>query len=384
MANLVSKLYYGDNRLALKQLKDNSVHSVVTDPPYGLGKEPDPILMLKSWLRGETHIHKNKSGFMGKEWDSFVPQPDLWKECLRVLKPGGYCIAFFSTRTYDIGVLAMRIAGFEIITQVGWVFGTGFPKAHDIDKAVRKIKPKNKKFKGWKTALKPAFEPIIIARKPMSEKTYALNSLKHGVSGFNIDECRISINKNDNIYEKNPNTKGGFGHKNAIVYGKSKGSDKYDPSLGRFPSNLIHDGHSDVIEIFPTGKESASRFFYCAKASKSDRDEGLSISEKTYTFFQTKGGASGKASSISEGRKTAYKNNHPTVKPTALMQYLCRLVTPKGGIILDPFMGSGSTGKACMIDGFKFIGMEQDKSYFKIAYLRITNKANGKVKRIKV
>ena len=417
--------------------------------------------MLSSWLEDKKYLHKSK-GFMGKDWDSFVPQPKTWREVIRVLKPGGYCIAFFGTRTYDLGVLSMRLAGFEICNQIAWVYGSGFPKAHDIslaiDKALGKsssvvgkrehptLKDKSKinrqgkqqfhgsnpikdewevkeatsdlgkKYKGWKTGIKPAFEPIVIARKPLSEKTYALNTIKHGVSGFNIDACRV---KPTDMQEYRLNMKrdkvgGIFKSNNQENQVSVRANEK-----GRFPANFIHDGSDDVIELFPYTKStggqsslgafsngkiynsgkvirtsinpglgdsgSAARFFYCAKTSKKDREEDLDIlSNKQYTFFQTDGGASGKASSLSEERNTSYKNIHPTVKPTALMSYLIKLVTPDGGIVLDPFMGSGSTGKACMKEGFKFIGMEMERNYFDIAYLRTMAKGKYKVKRIKV
>lgn len=459
MSKYKARLYLGDNLKALKKLPENSVHSVVTDPPYGLSKEPNILEMLSSWLEDKKYDHKSK-GFMGNNWDSFVPQPKTWREVIRVLKPGGYCLAFFGTRTYDLGVLSMRLAGFEICNQIAWVYGSGFPKAQDISLAIDKelgkessfvgkkarltLKDKSKvnrkgkqqfhgtssikeedikeatselgkKYKGWKTGIKPAFEPIVIARKPLSEKTYALNTIKHGVSGFNIDACRIEPT---DIQEYLNNTKrdkvGGIFKKNNQENQVSiRGNEK-----GRFPANFIHDGSEEVIDLFPYTKSvasktdklsysgssrtsfirgvsnnlnqrndegSAARFFYCAKASKKDRDEDLDVlTEEQYIFFQTKGGASGSASSISNERNTTYKNLHPTVKPTSLMQYLIKLVTPTNGIVLDPFMGSGSTGKACMKEGFRFIGMEMERTYFDISYLRIKAKNKFKVKRIKI
>lgn len=458
MSKYRAKLYFGDNLKALKKLPENSVHSVVTDPPYGLSKEPNILEMLSSWLEDKKYDHKSK-GFMGNNWDSFVPQPKTWREVIRVLKPGGYCLAFFGTRTYDLGVLSMRLAGFEICNQIAWVYGSGFPKAQDISLAIDKelgkessfvgkkarltLKDKSKvnrkgkqqfhgtssikeedikeatselgkKYKGWKTGIKPAFEPIVIARKPLSEKTYALNTIKHGVSGFNIDACRIGTQGATKKINPVKNSK------TINTYGNSmNGGDVYFINKGRFPSNFIHDGSDEVIDLFPIsnsarignknnpkrGKNhsptsygkgndkethdfrdsgSAARFFYCAKTSKKDRDEDLDVlSDKQYTFFQTGGGSSGKASSISKERNTSYKNTHPTVKPTSLMAYLINLVTPEGGIVLDPFMGSGSTGKACMRENFKFIGIEMEQEYFHIAYLRVSAKNKFKTKRIR-
>ena len=333
------KIYCCDNILALKKLKDNSVDSVVTDAPYGLGKEPEPYEMLKQWYKKDHYAHKSKSGFMGKKWDAFVPQPAFWKEVFRVLKPGGFVLSFFGTRTYDIGTLAMRLAGFRIVDQISWVYGTGFPKSVNVQKAVEKYtKTKTKEFEGFGSALKPSVEPIVLAQKPR-EGTIPENVLKYKTGGLNIDACRIDFCKNDD-----PRVAKNYKHRASSVF--TPGTPKNNKGevqslhnkLGRFPANFIHDGSSEVEECF--GSSSASRFFYCAKISKVDRNEGC-------------------------------ENNHPTVKPTKLMEYLCKLVTPKNGTILDPFMGSGSTGKAAVINGFKFIGMEQDEENFDIAKRRI-------------
>lgn len=493
------KLLQGNNLELLKQLPDNSVDAVVTDPPYGLGKEPDALAMLRDWLETGHHDVKGR-GFMGKEWDAFVPQPRQWREIYRVLKPGGHVLAFAGTRTQDLMALGLRLAGFEIRDLVAWVYSTGFPKSHnfgckcsrdalsyiheenlprepkaernlhplrnsnvspsldigerrgevlqpclsqsgasiegreqlptskvrsgessleggsDILEEARKLQadqvcpvpkrvltdgeegrihygtpfdngrdaralpiegrsrascepqpagqptgesgaiPKQRgaqeggvetdqvcakcgkpaDWQGWGTALKPALEPITLARKPL-EGTVAENVLKWHTGAVNVDGCRVE-------------TSG---------------------SLGRWPSNFIHDGSEEVTELFPESKGqlapsrsdgtpmdnaiygamkhgttsmkprgdtgSAARFFYCAKASKKDRGEG---------------------------------NGHPTIKPTDLMRYLCRLITPPGGVVLDPWMGSGSTGKAAKLEGFDFIGMEMDKGYFEIACAR--------------
>ena len=431
-------LYNDDCLNALKLMEDNSIDSCVTDPPYGLS-------------------------FMGKAWDYDVPKAEIWKEVFRVLKPGAHLLAFFGSRTYHRGVVQIEDAGFEIRDQIMWLYGSGFPKSHNIGKAIdativhgnshsRSIKKTNidrpgdprvigslpnngiasgnrkdgisndnaitddaKQWDGWGTALKPAHEPIVVARKPITQ-TVAKNVLEHGTGAINIDECRVGVAPDDDVFAKNPNTKGGFGHGNAAVYGDSEGAPEYDPSKGRWPANVIHDGSDEVVHNFPAtgsgngkgaysyaGREydnkdtsmfngdkpqapsnyndngSAARFFYCAKASKSDKDEGLEdFLAKKVVSFQTGGGASGKPSSLSAGRNTEYKNIHPTVKPTDLMRYLCRLVTPKNGIVLDPFMGSGSTGKAAAQEGFKFIGIEMSKEYFEIAEARVQHAYDGK------
>ena len=289
------QLLLGDCLVQLKSLPDNSVDSVVTDPPYGIN-------------------------FMGKKWDYDVPSTEVWKECLRVLKPGGHLLSFSSARTYHRMAVAVEDAGFEIRDQIMWVYGSGFPKSHNIGKAEAKLQGTSN-WEGWGTALKPAHEPIVLARKPLAQ-TVARNVLEYGTGGINIDACRNG---------------------------------------DRFPANFIHDG----IE------EDWGRYFYCPKASKKERDAGLTCEEKSFVQFQTGNGCSGKASSISEGRTTAYKNIHPTVKPIALMQYLCDLITPPGGVVLDPYMGSGSTGCAAMSHGYRFIGMEMDEEYLEIAHTRI-------------
>ena len=306
-----------------------SVDAVVCDPPYGLS-------------------------FMGKDWDHGVPGVAFWSAALRVAKPGAHLLAFGGTRTFHRLAVAIEDAGWEIRDTVMWVYGSGFPKSHNAGN-------------GWGTALKPAWEPIIVARKPL-EGTVAANVLAHGTGALNIDGCRVG---NDLITAHGGGINGA-GRK----YGGGSGIPAIgagaNPHTGRWPANLIHDGSDEVLAGFPnvhpagqykketspngapfnTGKGngyvtreyadtgSAARFFYCAKASKADRDEG---------------------------------NMHPTVKPTALMRYLCKLVTPPAGTVLDPFMGSGSTGKAARMDGFGFIGIEQDADYIAIARARIAH-----------
>jgi|TARA_R110002033_G_scaffold143305_2_gene181486 site-specific DNA-methyltransferase (adenine-specific) len=409
-------LYCADCKDVLPLLKD--IDACVTDPPYGLS-------------------------FMGKAWDYDVPGVDIWTEVLGALKPGAHLLSFFGSRTYHRGAIPIEDAGFEIRDQLMWLYGSGFPKSHNIGKAVDKLQGNEREvvgtekidvgmqsgsmhagrktkietrnvtkgaseYEGWGTALKPAHEPIVMARKPF-KGTVANNVLERGTGGINIDECRVGMVEDDDISKKNPHTKGGFGHKDAHIYGKSDGADEYNYSQGRFPANVMHDGSEVVQDIFPeTGKSSggsgissqksatggiygeykqdykaqnlgglgdtgtAARYFYCPKTSKKDRDEGMdAFVEKQWVQFQTGNGASGKASSISEGRNTAYKNTHPTVKPTELMRYLCRLVTPKGGVVVDPFMGSGSTGKAAVAEGFGFVGIEMSQEYFDIACARI-------------
>ena len=351
------QLVLGDCSDRLKELPANSIDSIVTDPPYALVQSSrngsaQPGDMTTPYGRsGPSKVR----GFMGHEWDNgeVAFDPNFWKECLRVLKPGGHVLAFGGSKTYHRLASAIENAGLEIRDQIMWLYGQGFPKSLDVSKAItKKCRPKMIKddpveseatrWKGWGTALKPAHEPIVVARKPLIG-TVAENVLKHGTGGLNIDACRIP----------------------------SEGSEK--ESAGRWPANLIHDGSDEVLQRFPDapgqllptvrdgaeqcnkiyGKlkrvgrdhqprneqdKSAARFFYCAKASKKDRGEG---------------------------------NIHPTVKPTELVRYLVRLVTPPGGTVLDPFMGSGSTGKACAMEGFRFIGIERERPYFDVARRRV-------------
>jgi site-specific DNA-methyltransferase (adenine-specific) len=310
-------VHHGDCLQVLKTLADNSVDSVVTDPPYGLS-------------------------FMGKKWDYDVPSEDIWRECLRVLKPGGHLLAFAGTRTQHRMAVRIEDAGFEIRDMIAWVYGSGFPKSHNLDGA----------WHGWGTALKPALEPITVARKPFAG-TVAENVQQHGTGALNVDGCRVDAEKPTG-WGGNPSN------------GYSGGLDSQQdprPVSGRWPANLIHDGSEEVVELL----NDAARFFYCAKASAKDRDEGVA----------GVAGVAGVGALRDNGRQSRpKKNTHPTVKPTDLMRYLCRLVTPPDGVVLDPFTGSGSTGKAAMLEGFRFVGIEREVEYVAIAQARIGKAAD--------
>lgn len=318
MSNVI---HTGSNLDVLPTLPDNSIDAIVTDPPYELG-------------------------FMGKSWDStgIAYNVALWKECLRVLKPGGHILAFSGSRTYHRMTCAIEDAGFEIRDQMMWVYGSGFPKSHNIAKALNKSEASAaKQWEGWGTALKPAHEPICLARKPI-EGTVVDNVLKWEVGGLNLDGCRVG------------------------------------EGTGRFPANLMHDGSQEVVDLFPgENQSSAARFFYCPKASKADRDEGCeSLEEKRTAKLGGSNNDRDDLDPVSERFRTSpSRNNHPTVKPTELMRYLCRLITPTGGTVLDPFNGSGSTGKAALLEGFNYVGIELDPDYVAIAEARI-NRANTK------
>ena len=380
------------------------VESVVTDPPYELG-------------------------FMGKSWDAsgIAFDKKTWELAFQLLKPGGYLLAFSASRNYHRMAVAVEDAGFEIRDQIMWIYGSGFPKSLNIGMGVdkkqgnervtvgertRNVKPfdddngwnsnnttgnhiytkGNSEWEGWGTALKPAHEPIVMARKPL-EGTVVDNVLEHGVGGINIDECRVGKEILEEQIAGRSNKIGTFERKNMITPKRE----------GRYPANVMHDGSDVVNDIFPNSKGSsgngnakvgetskgaiplrrgeaplyndegsASRYFYCPKTSKSERNQGLvEFDDKQYSH-------DGRKKSIEnpyQRNKSISKNSHPTVKPVELMKYLCRLVTPKGGTVLDPFMGSGSTGMAAKDEGFDFIGIEREKEYFEISEQRIKTTA---------
>jgi DNA modification methylase len=361
----------------------HSVDAVVTDPPYGLTAMPESAVRdcLTAWLAGEPYKPKGK-GFMGKAWDAWVPGPEVWREVLRVAKPGAHILCFAGTRTVDLMGIAFRLGGWEVRDGVVWAYGQGFPKSLDVSKAIdkavgeerevvgpnqyegRRVEgsgPENgdacydqfavpgpltapatdaaKQWDGWGTALKPAVEPVILARKPLSEATVAANVLKWGTGAINVDGCRIPYS-GDAPSQEQWNRMGASGKPGCNGYAgqfsagqKSAYSEgKIPVPSGRFPANLIHDGSPEVTA--PLG--SAARFFYTAKASKEDRDG----------------------------------SPHPTMKPTDLMRYLCRLITPPGGLVLDPFAGSGSRGKGALLEGFRAVLIEREPEYAAIARAR--------------
>ena len=318
------EVIHGDCLDALRALSDNSVDAVVTDPPYGLS-------------------------FMGKKWDYDVPATEVWAECLRVLKPGGHLLAFAGTRTQHRMCVRIEDAGFEIRDMIAWVYGQGFPKSHNLDGDR----------KGWGTALKPAMEMVTMARKPL-DGTVAENVQEWGTGAINVEGCRVPGNDHASAWDRPVSTNIGAG--SYISDGTQHVIDiSANKPSGRWPANLIHDGSEEVEAL--TG--SAARFFYCAKASKADREAGC---EKFSAVAA--GGLEGRNDG-SMGSVTYSRNHHPTVKPTALMQYLCRLVTPSGGTVLDPFTGSGSTGRGAILEGFNFIGIEREAEYVEIARARI-------------
>lgn len=334
------RLINADCLEALKALPDCSIDAVVTDPPYGLNamKSKDVAECLAAWASGETWEPRGR-GFMGKSWDAWVPPPELWREVHRVLKPGGHALVFAGSRTQDLMSVALRLAGFEVRDVVQWIHGEGFPKSHNVRKATQ-----DKEWEGWGTALKPAYEPAILVRKAL-EGTVANNVIDHGCGGLNIDGCRIETT--DNLGRRI----GGW-QKGAYVGGKPQSFNGIGITKegGRFPSNVLLDEQASAqLDEQASG---VSRFFYTAKASRKEREAGLDATD---------------------GQRA---NVHPTVKPIDLMRYLCRLITPPNGTVLDPFMGSGSTGCAATLEGFDFVGIEREAQYFEIAQRRIEHWRN--------
>ena len=386
-----TEILCGDNLPILREMADNSVDAIVTDPPYGLS-------------------------FMGRKWDYDVPSVELWAECLRVLKPGGHLLAFAGTRTQHRMAVRIEDAGFEIRDMIAWVYGSGFPKSLDIGKAIDKAagaerevvgksarpsglhrgkiadySPSNaddfkpvitapatdaaKQWDGWGSALKPALEPITLARKPLAERTIAANVLEWGTGGVNVDGCRVGGGKRSPGYVEH-GSQGPTAKRN--IYGDHDGMRRNcDETQGRFPANFIHDGSNEVVRLFPvqpSGKKdgkmvSTSRFFYCAKASRSEREAGLDgVEARLAGCMNMRNDNHAQQNGLTYAPKS---NHHPTVKPISLMRYLCRLVTPPGGIVLDPFTGSGTTGCAATLEGFGFVGIEREAEYAEIARRRV-------------
>jgi site-specific DNA-methyltransferase (adenine-specific) len=416
----------------MKEMADNSVDSIVCDPPYGLH-------------------------FMLSKWDYDVPSVEIWRECLRVLKHGGHLLAFSGTRTYHRVVVNIEDAGFEIRDQIQWIYSSGFPKSHNVGKNIDKAAgakrevigensnvagrttkgntetdyggftknnaaittpttPEAKQWDGWGTALKPANEPICLARKPLIG-TVVENVLKHGTGAMNIDASRIATDERMAFSEAAPFTDAAGQQGRTWNPSSTTGIEREQSPLGRWPANVIHDGSEEVVQHFPessgghwakakiTGygrnyggtqdyagvgpkdqeKGSAARFFYCAKANQKERNAGLETSQMMSEVEgaslnrdndnpNTEGRKANPIDCITQNKSKQTKGNfHPTVKPVDLMRYLCRLVTPPEGIVLDPFMGSGTTGIAACLEGFNFVGIELDEEYLGIARYRIAH-----------
>ena len=452
-------IHHGDCIETMKAMPPESVDAIVCDPPYGLSNTTPAQVAdtIREWATGNTeYVPHKRGGFMGKAWDSFVPPPAVWDECMRVLKPGGHMVVFAGSRTHDLMGLSIRLAGFEIRDSMAWLYGSGFPKSMNVGKAIDKLAgaerevvgskigqpgyhlsgkgeagpaygsnlqqltaeqreaaatitapatPEAAQWDGWGTALKPAFEPIVLARKPLAEKTVARNVLAHGTGAINVDACRIEgeadrpmprapqggILRLDGCHSeaelralaevggKTPNGRDA----RATLVRAIADRERYESSgekvtnTGRWPANVLLDHHAaawvdeqsgvlksgalkpyqqanrehysgsfpEVREVnTPANEGGASRFFYSAKAPKSERPNVDGV-------------------------------QHPTVKPLAIMRWLIRLVTPPGGVVLDPFAGSGTTIEAALIEGFDPVGVEMEADYLPLIQHRIDRQA---------
>lgn len=400
----------GDNIQELRKFPDNHFDSVVTDAPYGLGKEPDALILLASWVKN-GYMEVKGAGFMGKKWDAFVPQPTFWKEVFRVLKPGGHVLCFFGTRTYDWGVMAMRLAGFQIRDQIQWLYGSGFPKSMNIGKAIKKWAGTEQdteetiQFDGWGTALKPANEPIVLARKPLEKGlTIVENVLKWGTGALNIDAARIPFTADEDqksaVFGRGTNILGG----NFVGARHGDGRTNIPPDAkGRFPANVILDEQAasvlddqtgELVSGVPMGQKTgnnnnvygqygsvpvtgygdrggASRFFYVAKPSPAEKNAGLECFERTEGGIKSNTSGQHMPHQNPDFKGKMVANTHPTVKPITLMRYMVNLITPIGGICLDPFCGSGTTGIGCRLDNINFVGIDDALSAINIARGRI-------------
>lgn len=386
------RVYLGDCREVMRTFADASVDAIVTDPPYELG-------------------------FMGKRWDAtgIAYDIDVWRECLRVLKPGGHLVAFGGTRTYHRMTCAIEDAGFEVRDCLAWMYGSGFPKSLDVSLAIDKSEgmpnrgraiPTASRFQngtdqhltsnpvdeyaaktdaarqwqGWGTALKPAFEPAVLARKPLVG-TVAANVLEHGTGGLNIDGTRIAHANADDLAKHKAmvdavKSRGGSMGNSWVNNSNFSNSNEVN-TAGRWPANVLLDEEAALM-LDNVTDEAPARFFYTSKASRSEREEGLEALHETpaHEIQGREEGSAGSTNPRAGVRGQARANTHPTVKPLDLMRYLCRLVTPPGGIVLDPFAGSGSTLVAAYQEGFAAVGIEREEQYLDI----IRGRVNGATK----
>jgi DNA modification methylase len=402
-------LHRGDCLEVLPLLEADSIDSCVTDPPYHLtsivkrfGKSnlerDDSNLQLPSNKGGGGTVSPYKRvarGFMGKQWDGgdVAFRPETWAEVLRVLKPGAHLIAFSGTRTYHRMACAIEDAGFEIRDQIGWCYGSGFPKSHDVSKGIDRLAGAEREvvgrggdtfgygegktglragniditapatasaiqWQGWGTALKPAWEPCVLARKPLSESSIAANVLKHGTGGINVDGCRIEAENNSAW--RQPNGQG------VALSGSVDGSLRNEiedrSNLGRWPANLIHDGSEEVLAGFPETQSDTLTPEMNVKPAGGW--SGGSYADRVKSEFYANSGSAARffytAKADTDDR---LGSKHPTVKPLDLIQYLVRLITPSGGIVLDPFAGTGTCGEASWREQFYSVLIEREPEY---------------------
>ena len=359
------RLFDGDCTDVLRAIPDDSIDSCVTDPPYHLTnsgrKKPPPSVEGSPFSRHRMGINGDNQasrGFMGKEWDGgdIAFRPELWAEVLRVLKPGAHIVAFSGTRTYHRMACAIEDAGFEIRDQLQWLYGTGFPKSRN----------QKDDWQGWGTALKPACEPICLARKPLSEKTVAANLLRWGTGALNIDGCRVGTERRE--------YSGGMGRFNDQAHaqgyrpykdGVPNHTDQLFVAIGRWPANVVHDGSDEVLAGFPDSAGSGSPRQLKRSAGQRNGDWGMNATSADTAKLRDAGSGTAArffySAKASKADRMGFK--HPTVKPVKLMRWLCRLVTPPGGVVLDPFAGTGTTGQAACNEGFGAVLIEREYEY---------------------
>jgi DNA modification methylase len=369
------KLYQGDCLDVLKRFAENSIDSCVCDPPYNLG-------------------------FMGKGWDinNAVFHPDIWRQVLRVLKPGGHLLAFGGTRTFHRLACAIEDAGFEVRDMVAWMYGSGFPKSHDISKAIDKaagaerevVGPGNRhnskrcavaigdteslggvppitaaatdaarEWQGWGTALKPALEPICLARKPFIG-TIAANVLAHGTGALNLDGCRVATDGEDRSARYNGKRPVG----GETVFAANRQDKVWHAPPGRWPANVVHDGSEEVVSAFPNSVSVPTD----PVTDPSDQNViGLGINKgpRSGSNFDDFGSAARFFFSAKADTQERNGSKHPTVKPLDLMRYFVRMVTKRGGLVLDPFAGTGTTGEAAVLEGNRCCLIEREDEYIK-------------------
>ena len=409
----MTTIHNGDCIETMKAMPPESVDAIVTDPPYGLSNTTPAQVAdtITKWAGGDRDHVPTGRGFMGKSWDAFVPPPAVWDECLRALKPGGHMLVFAGSRTQDLMGLSIRLAGFEMRDSLAWLYGSGFPKSHDVGKAIDKTAgakrevigvrafadgttaratagsagipgsgasgqaqitapatPEAAQWDGWGTALKPAFEPIVLARKPLAEKTVARNVLAHGTGAINVDACRIAGDMSGGTWGAKQTTSIGF-------HGGTEGSGyraQQNPS-GRWPANVLLDQHAAAWVDEQSGtsksnvrvsedKDEAGATFALGRSGVTPR--GHTDSGGASRFFYT-------AKAPKRERPNVDGIQHPTVKPLAIMEWLISLVTPPGGVLLDPFAGSGTTLEAARKLGHKSIGIEAEETYLPLIDQRL-------------